>query len=222
MLVPRSLPLAWPPRLSHFSQRKSIPGRTASANACIGVPKLTMHPCRCCSQLSASRTMSSTSAAPSNANAFLQAVEHRRTIYALSKESPIPDARIQEIVEFAVKNCPVSPMTAWCNSSEMLTAVRGLSRLSTRNPPALFSCSARTTTSESSCTSRPRAREGTDRADLQGLGHCEEADQGHRSGGCVARIRDSPERLPGRIRHGASLRGPIRRQGPSGEHPALR
>lgn len=81
-----------------------------------------MHLFRCCSQLSAIRTMTSTSAAPSNANAFLQAVEHRRTVYALGKESPIPDARIQEIVEFAVKNCPVSPKSALCKTWEMLTA----------------------------------------------------------------------------------------------------
>jgi hypothetical protein len=118
-----------------------------------------MHSFRCCSQISASRTMSSTSAAPSNAIAFLQAVEHRRTIYALGKESPIPDARIQEIVEFAVKNCPVSPKSAWYRSSEMLTAVRGFSLLSTRNQLAPFLFSARTTTSESSGTSLTHDKE---------------------------------------------------------------
>ncbi|MCC3375571.1 nitroreductase family protein [Cohnella sp. REN36] len=39
---------------------------------------------------------------------FLTAVEDRRTVYALSKSSPISDARIQEIVEFAVKHSPSS------------------------------------------------------------------------------------------------------------------
>lgn len=54
-----------------------------------------------------STTTSGSNAAPSNANAFLDAVKARRTAYAINSESPIPDARIQEIVETAVKHCPV-------------------------------------------------------------------------------------------------------------------
>jgi hypothetical protein len=37
---------------------------------------------------------------------FFDAVKNRRTNYALSKRSPVPDERIQEIVEQAVKHCP--------------------------------------------------------------------------------------------------------------------
>ncbi|MHA6532449.1 nitroreductase family protein [Paenibacillus sp. BAC0078] len=39
---------------------------------------------------------------------FLEAVQGRRSIYALSKESTISDARIQEIVEAAVLHSPTS------------------------------------------------------------------------------------------------------------------
>ncbi|BCK01818.1 nitroreductase family protein [Anaerocolumna chitinilytica] len=37
---------------------------------------------------------------------FLEAIENRRTVYAFSKESPISDERIQEIVGLAVKHSP--------------------------------------------------------------------------------------------------------------------
>jgi predicted oxidoreductase (fatty acid repression mutant protein) len=37
---------------------------------------------------------------------FLEAVAHRRSIYALTKESPIPNSRIQEIVHEALKHAP--------------------------------------------------------------------------------------------------------------------
>lgn len=37
---------------------------------------------------------------------FFKALENRRSIYAISKESPVSDERIQEIVEFAVKYTP--------------------------------------------------------------------------------------------------------------------
>lgn len=37
---------------------------------------------------------------------FLEAIEERRTIYAISKESPISDDRIKEIVALAVKHSP--------------------------------------------------------------------------------------------------------------------
>ncbi|BGP53290.1 hypothetical protein JCM8202_002615 [Rhodotorula sphaerocarpa] len=50
----------------------------------------------------------STSQTQGGAAAFLNAVENRRTAYAINNESPIPDARVQEIVEFAVKHCPSS------------------------------------------------------------------------------------------------------------------
>ena len=39
---------------------------------------------------------------------FFEAVKGRRSIYAISKESPISDARIQEIVEEAVLHSPTS------------------------------------------------------------------------------------------------------------------
>jgi predicted oxidoreductase (fatty acid repression mutant protein) len=42
------------------------------------------------------------------ADAFLQAIEARRSIYSLSDESPISDERIHEIVDFAIKFCPSS------------------------------------------------------------------------------------------------------------------
>lgn len=41
-------------------------------------------------------------------NAFFDAVKNRRSIYAISKESPISDERIQEIVNEAVKHTPSS------------------------------------------------------------------------------------------------------------------
>lgn len=40
------------------------------------------------------------------ANAFLQAIRARRTIYGISKESPASDERIVEIVQEAVKHTP--------------------------------------------------------------------------------------------------------------------
>ncbi|RKP51619.1 nitroreductase family protein [Cohnella endophytica] len=39
---------------------------------------------------------------------FLAAIKKRRSLYAISKQSPIPDSRIQEIVEEAVKHAPSS------------------------------------------------------------------------------------------------------------------
>lgn len=37
---------------------------------------------------------------------FLEAIENRRTVYAFSKESPVSDERIKEIVGIAVKHSP--------------------------------------------------------------------------------------------------------------------
>ena len=37
---------------------------------------------------------------------FYEAIKERRSIYAISKESPISDERIKEIVEYMVKNVP--------------------------------------------------------------------------------------------------------------------
>ena len=37
---------------------------------------------------------------------FYEAIKERRSIYAISKESPISDERIQEIVEDIVKHVP--------------------------------------------------------------------------------------------------------------------
>ncbi|WP_108671687.1 nitroreductase family protein [Peribacillus acanthi] len=39
---------------------------------------------------------------------FYSAVQNRRSIYAISKESPVSDERIQEVIEFAVKHSPSS------------------------------------------------------------------------------------------------------------------
>ncbi|KAI8589507.1 Nitroreductase-like protein [Geranomyces variabilis] len=44
----------------------------------------------------------------STTDQFLSAIKTRRTIYTLSKESPISDARIQEIVETAMHHTPSS------------------------------------------------------------------------------------------------------------------
>jgi len=43
-----------------------------------------------------------------SANAFIETLAGRRTIYALKKESPISDARIQEIVTEVIKHVPSS------------------------------------------------------------------------------------------------------------------
>lgn len=37
---------------------------------------------------------------------FYEVLEHRRTIYGISKESTISDERLEEIIKFAVKNTP--------------------------------------------------------------------------------------------------------------------
>ena len=37
---------------------------------------------------------------------FFEAVKMRRSVYGISKGSPVPDARIREIIEHAVKYCP--------------------------------------------------------------------------------------------------------------------
>ena len=44
-----------------------------------------------------------------NSKPFLDAVEARASIYKITNSSPIPDARIHEIVSFAIKHCP----SAW-------------------------------------------------------------------------------------------------------------
>lgn len=43
-----------------------------------------------------------------SANAFLETLAGRRSIYALKKESPISDARIQEIITEIIKHIPSS------------------------------------------------------------------------------------------------------------------
>ena len=42
------------------------------------------------------------------ADAFLEAIANRRSVYALKKESPISDARIQEILATIIKHVPSS------------------------------------------------------------------------------------------------------------------
>ena len=41
-----------------------------------------------------------------SADSLLEAIQVRRSIYSLTKESTISDARIKEIVEAAIKHCP--------------------------------------------------------------------------------------------------------------------
>ena len=48
----------------------------------------------------------SPSPSSSNTTAFLDAMKARRSLYSLSCESPIPDARIEEIVQHAVLHVP--------------------------------------------------------------------------------------------------------------------
>jgi hypothetical protein len=45
---------------------------------------------------------------PTNSNAFIAAIKNRRNYYALNKDVPISDARIQEIVKEAILNVPSS------------------------------------------------------------------------------------------------------------------
>ncbi|KAL1981295.1 hypothetical protein VTN96DRAFT_2788 [Rasamsonia emersonii] len=47
-----------------------------------------------------------TTSTPSNADAFLSAVEARRSLYKLTNKSPISDDRIHEIVATAIKHVP--------------------------------------------------------------------------------------------------------------------
>jgi len=46
--------------------------------------------------------------APKDSSAFLEAIQNRRTYYALDKSSPISDAKIKEIIETIVLNVPSS------------------------------------------------------------------------------------------------------------------
>ncbi len=39
--------------------------------------------------------------------AFYEAIQGRRSIFGLSKTSPISDERLQEVIELAVKKCPI-------------------------------------------------------------------------------------------------------------------
>ena len=45
---------------------------------------------------------------PTDSKTLQDAVITRRSVYNLEKKSPIPDAEIRSIVEWAVKNCPSS------------------------------------------------------------------------------------------------------------------
>jgi len=54
----------------------------------------------------ASRPFSTTSANMSGSTAFFETIKGRRSIYALSKSSPIPDSKIQEIVKEAILHTP--------------------------------------------------------------------------------------------------------------------
>lgn len=49
-----------------------------------------------------------TTAIMADANAFMNAMESRRTIYQLTNESTIPDARIKELIEHTIKHVPTS------------------------------------------------------------------------------------------------------------------
>jgi predicted oxidoreductase (fatty acid repression mutant protein) len=43
---------------------------------------------------------------PSTSNAFIEAIKSRRTYYALKNTSPIPDSKIQEIINDVVLHVP--------------------------------------------------------------------------------------------------------------------
>ncbi|MCJ1280186.1 hypothetical protein MMC21_008013 [Puttea exsequens] len=55
---------------------------------------------------SASSSVSASKQIMANAKPFLAAVENRRSIYQLSSSSPIPDARIKEVVTHTIKHVP--------------------------------------------------------------------------------------------------------------------
>jgi uncharacterized protein len=48
------------------------------------------------------------STVPKDSTAFLQAIENRRTYYALDKTSPIPDSKVKSIIETTLLNVPSS------------------------------------------------------------------------------------------------------------------
>ncbi|KAK4179088.1 Nitroreductase-like protein [Triangularia setosa] len=54
------------------------------------------------------RKMATSTTAPTGADAFLSFVKSRRTIYALSKDLPIPTSRVQDIVKEALQHVPSS------------------------------------------------------------------------------------------------------------------
>lgn len=58
--------------------------------------------------LSPTTTRFSHTSANMGADAFLEAIANRRSIYALKKESPISDKRIQEILATIIKHVPSS------------------------------------------------------------------------------------------------------------------
>ena len=54
------------------------------------------------------RSFSTTQPNMSGSKAFIDTLKARRTIYALSHESPVPDSKIQELVTDAIKHVPSS------------------------------------------------------------------------------------------------------------------
>jgi uncharacterized protein len=55
-----------------------------------------------------STTSKMSTPAVTNSDAFLAAVENRRTYYALTKDIPIPDSKVKSIIETAILNLPSS------------------------------------------------------------------------------------------------------------------
>ena len=92
-----SLLLKKVPTLSTSSIKASLPA-TIRRNIS---PFVSLHP-------NPQRPFSTTQATMSGSTPFLEAVKNRRTIYQLKKESPISDAKIQEIVTDALLHVPSS------------------------------------------------------------------------------------------------------------------
>lgn len=56
-----------------------------------------------------------TSIMSKSSQAFIEAVKTRRSVYQLSKDSPIPDSKIEEIVKDAILHTPTSLSVVICN-----------------------------------------------------------------------------------------------------------
>ena len=89
---------------------------------------------------------------------FREALRHRRSYYALAPESPIDDARIEEIVRFAIKHVPSA------FNSQSTRAVLLRRRSSTASQPGTAPYfSSKTRMSSAACNSSFRPTRGISR-----------------------------------------------------------